>query len=134
MIKRTIFITNPVSLSLKNKQLVVSNKETAVTSTIPIEDIGFVIIENNQVYITIPTINELSANNAAVIFCDSHHMPASMNVSFDANSIQSQVFVSQINAGIPLKKKCWKTVVEKKITNQIKVLEKIFIILAQVNY
>lgn len=80
MIKRTLFFANTVSLTLKNKQLIIVNKETQAETSVPIEDIGFVVIENNQIYIFIPVINELAAHNAAVIFCNDKHLPFTMNL------------------------------------------------------
>jgi CRISPR-associated protein Cas1 len=124
MIKRTLFFSNAVCLSLKNKQLVIQNKETHEETSVPIEDIGFVIIENNQVYISIPLINELAANNAAVVFCNEKHLPFSMNLPLDCNTIQNQLFTAQIETSLPVKKKCWKEIIEQKIKNQAKVLEK----------
>lgn len=124
MIKRTLVFSNAVCLTLKNKQLVIQNKETREESSVPIEDIGFVIIENNQVYISIPVINALAENNAAVVFCNEKHLPFSMNLPLDCNTIQNQLFTAQIEASIPAKKKCWKQITEQKIKNQAKVLEK----------
>ena len=124
MIKRTLFFSNAVCLTLKNKQLVIQNKETREETSIPIEDIGFVVIENNQVYISIPVINALAENNAAVIFCNEKHLPFTMNLPLDCNTIQNQLFNAQIESSLPTKKKCWKQVIEQKIRNQAKVLEK----------
>lgn len=124
MIKRTLFFSNAVCLTLKNKQLVIQNKETREESSVPIEDIGFVIIENNQVYISIPVINALAENNAAVVFCNEKHLPFSMNMPLDCNTIQNQLFTTQIESSLPIKKKCWKQIIEQKIKNQAKLLEK----------
>lgn len=124
MIKRTLFFSNAVCLTLKNKQLSIQNKETLEESSVPIEDIGFVIIENNQVYISVPVINALAENNAAVVFCNEKHLPFSMNLPLDCNTIQNQLFSIQIEATVPIKKNCWKQVIEQKIKNQAKVLEK----------
>lgn len=124
MIKRTLFFSNAVCLTLKNKQLVIQNKETREESSVPIEDFGFVIIENNQVYISIPVINALAENNAAVVFCNEKHLPFSMNLPLDCNTIQNQLFTAQIEASLPAKKKCWKQIIEQKIKNQAKLLEK----------
>lgn len=92
MIKRTLFFSNAVCLTLKYKQLVIFNKDTQEETSVPIEDIGFVVIENNLVYVSIPVINELAANNAAVIFCNDKHLPFTMNLPLDCNTIQNQVF------------------------------------------
>ena len=118
MIKRTLFFSNTVCLSLKNKQLVVKYPQTEDESTVPVEDIGFVVIDNSQIMITVPLINALTENNAAVVFCNDKHLPFSMNLPLDTNTIQSQLFSNQIKAKLPVKKKCWKQVVESKIANQ----------------
>lgn len=124
MIKRTLFFSNAVCLSLKNKQLIIQNKETMEESSVPIEDIGFIIIENNQISISIPVINELAKNNAAVVFCNEKHLPFSMNLPLECNSIQNRLFAAQIEANLPVKKRCWQQIIEQKIKNQAKVLDK----------
>ena len=124
MIKRTLFFSHAVCLSVRHKQLVIFSKETQEETLVPIEDIGFVIVENERVSLTIPLINELTENNCALIFCNEKHMPFSMTMPLDCNEIQSQLFSAQINAKLPTKKKCWKQVVEYKIKNQGLLLKK----------
>lgn len=51
MLKRTLLFTCPVHLSLKNEQLVVNFKDIPDDKrTIPIEDIGYVIIDNPMIW------------------------------------------------------------------------------------
>lgn len=68
MLKQTLFFSNPAKLSLKDKQLVISIKDSDDVITRPIEDIGYVVIENQQILLTIPLVNELVSNNVCVIF------------------------------------------------------------------
>ena len=124
MVKRTLFFSHAVCLSVKHKQLAIFNKETQEETLVPIEDIGFVIVENALVSLTIPLINELTDNNCALIFCNEKHLPFSMTMPLDCNETQSQLFSAQINAKLPVKKKCWKQIVEYKIKNQGLVLKK----------
>ena len=124
MIKRTLFFSHAVCLSARHKQLVIFSKETQEETLVPIEDIGFVIVENALVSLTIPLINELTDNNCALIFCNEKHLPFSMTMPLDCNETQSQLFSAQINAKLPVKKKCWKQIVEFKIKNQGLVLKK----------
>ena len=124
MIKRTLFFSHAVCLSVRHKQLVIFSKETQEETLVPIEDIGFVIVENALVSLTIPLINELTDNNCALIFCNEKHLPFSMTMPLDCNEIQAQLFSAQINAKLPVKKNCWKQIVEYKIKNQGLVLKK----------
>ncbi len=104
MIKRTIFISNPVRLFLKHDQMKVQVKETGREASVPIEDIGFVVIESMQVSFSMPLMAALNENNVAVIFCNDKHMPVSMLLNLDSHSIQNELFANQINASEPLKK------------------------------
>lgn len=78
MIKQTLMFTSPVALSLKYGQLVVKSIEDDKTLTRPVEDIGFVIIDNPMISLTIPLLNELAENNVAVIICDKKQIPQAM--------------------------------------------------------
>lgn len=125
MIKQTLMFTTPVSLSLKNQQLVVSIKESSEVITRPIEDIGFVIIENPMVRMSVPLLNAFADNNVGVVFCDDKQMPKSMLMNLDANTTQQEAYRFQIGASQPTKKQIWKQIVEAKIKNQAALLNKL---------
>lgn len=125
MLKRTLFFSNPYYLSVKNKQLIITEKETGEIKQTPIEDLGFVILENPQITITIKLAQELAENNVAVVFCDSTHLPASMLLNLNVHHLQNEMFSAQIKASEPLKKRLWKQTVIAKIKNQENVLKKL---------
>lgn len=124
MLKRAIYITNQVSLSVKNNQLVVLPKDSTC-ATIPIEDIGYVIIEHQQTMITIPAMNALSDNNVAVVFCGKNMMPQSMLLNLETCVIQGERYRNQIEATIPTKKQLWQQIIIAKIKNQSRLLSKL---------
>jgi len=121
MIKRTLFFGNKASLTTKFEQLVIKTENRELT--VPIEDLGFVVLEHHEIYISIPTLTKLSANNVAVIFCDAKHMPTSMLLNLDNHYIQQELFKNQINASVPLKKQLWQQTVKTKIRHQAKHLQ-----------
>ncbi|MCH5175921.1 MAG: type II CRISPR-associated endonuclease Cas1 [Prevotellaceae bacterium] len=125
MIKQTLMFTSPVSLSLKDKQLIITYKDRSDIVTRPIEDIGFVVIENPMVSITVPLLNELSDNNVSVIFCDKKQMPKSMLMNLDGNSTLQESYRYQFDVGGSQKKRLWKQLVESKIKNQAALLDKV---------
>ncbi|MDK2978644.1 MAG: CRISP-associated protein Cas1 [Bacteroidales bacterium] len=125
MIKRTLYFTKPSRLSVKNKQLVVELKEEQQTKTVPVEDIGFMLIENMQISLTMPLIEELMNHNVAVIFCNSKHHPQSMLLNMEGHHQQTEVYRQQVAASEPLKKNLWKQTVIAKIENQANVLKKL---------
>lgn len=123
MLKRTLVFMHPATLSMKNCQLVISRREEqGGTVTVPIEDIGFLIIDNPMVTLTIPLLTALSEHNVAVVFCNNKGMPVSMLQNLDTNSTQGMTLRVQLAAGEPLKKRLWKQIVEAKIRNQAALL------------
>lgn len=126
MLKRAIYITSAVTLSVKNNQLVISPKDVLCTSnSIPIEDIGYIIIEHQQTTITIPAMNSLSDNNVAVVFCGQNMMPRSMLMNLETCATQGERYRNQIEATVPIKKQLWQQIVTAKIKNQSKLLNKL---------
>lgn len=125
MIKQTLMFTTPVSLSVRNNQLVISMSEPTQTMTRPIEDIGFIVVENQMVRMTVPLLNALADNNVSVIFCDGRQMPKTMLMTLDGNTTQQESYRYQIEASEPTKKRVWKQLVEQKIRNQAALLNKV---------
>lgn len=133
MIKKTLYFGNPIYLSLRNAQLVLrkpdadkleeSFKQDA-ERTIPVEDIGVVVLDNRRITITTGAMEALLANNCAIITCDSTDLPAGLMLPLCGNTTQSERFRTQIDASLPLKKQLWQQTVRQKILNQAVVLSK----------
>lgn len=125
MIKKTIYISKPLSVHLKNCQMEIADKELGEMRTVSIEDIGIVVVENQRASFTIPVLNALAENNSTVILCNEKMMPASILLPFEGNSIQSEIYKLQQKASEPLKKQLWRQIISAKIRNQSMVLSSI---------
>lgn len=129
MIKKTIAFSSKVQLSYKLQQLVIKreNPVTGIAETVtrPIEDIGIIVIESEQVTLSSYLISRLLENNVGIIFCDAKHMPANMILPLQANTLQSEKSIAQIQASAPLKKQLWQQTISAKILNQGAVLNKV---------
>jgi CRISPR-associated protein Cas1 len=123
MLKKSILLENKASLTTKNLQLVI--KTEIRESSIPIEDIGYIVIDHPEIYLSIPALNLLLDNNTAIIICNTNHLPNGMFLNLNSHHIQQEIFKNQINASAPLKKQLWQQTVVEKITNQGILLEKI---------
>lgn len=73
MLKKSILLENKASLTTKNLQLVV--KTDTKESTISIEDIGYIVIDNPEIYLSVPALNLLIENNTDVVICNTNHLP-----------------------------------------------------------
>jgi CRISPR-associated protein Cas1 len=119
MIKRTLFFSNPAYLSTKNEQLVVNLLDgDKGAKHLPIEDIGYVVLEHPQITLTNSLIMKLVQNKTAVITCDKQHLPCSILQPLVGHSQQAERIRHQLEASIPLKKQLWQQIIKTKITNQ----------------
>lgn len=123
MIKRTLFFENPGYFHIKNRQLI-CNMKSGAQNSVPLEDIGFIVFDNQQITFSYSVIEELIERNVAIIFCDKHHLPSGVLLNYNGNSSQTEILSCQVSATQPLKKRLWKQTVESKIKNQISLLKK----------
>ncbi|MDD4690606.1 MAG: type II CRISPR-associated endonuclease Cas1, partial [Eubacteriales bacterium] len=134
MIKKTLYFGNPAYLSLRNEQLVLRLPEVEKNDslsdsfkkeserTIPIEDIGVIILDHKQLTITHGLLEKLIENNTAVITCDSNRLPVGLMLPLTGNTTQSERFRNQIDTSLPLKKQLCQQTVKAKVENQAFVL------------
>lgn len=129
MIKRTLCFSHPAYLSLRNGQLVVKlephDDEPEKQATIPIEDIGVVVLDHRQITLTHGALSALVDNNAAVVTCNDAHMPVGLLLPLEGHTVQSERFQEQISASLPLRKQLWQQTVQHKILNQASLLSKL---------
>ena len=126
MIKRTLYFGQATYLSLRDGQLLVRLPAEERSRSIPIEDIGVLILDHQQISITHGLMNALEAHKCALITCSASHMPSGLFLPLDAHSLQSERFQTQIEATLPLKKQLWQQTVRMKIQNQARVLEEVY--------
>ena len=134
MIKKTLYFGNPAYLSLRGGQLVIKLPEVEknadmpaflrqkATRTIPIEDIGVVVLDNRQITLTQGLMAALLDAKVALITCDEQRMPVGLMLPLRGNSVQNERFRQQIEASQPLRKQLWQQTVKAKIANQAHVL------------
>lgn len=145
MIKRTLYFGNPAYLSMKLRQLVIrmpepfaakaadtgesggeetsSGKCACPVKTIPIEDIGIIILDNKQITLTQGLMEMLIDNNCAIVTCGSNHLPIGLMLPLYCHTTQNERFRQQIDSSLPLRKQLWQQTIQAKIHNQAAVLE-----------
>ena len=117
MIARTLCFSSIGKLSLKYEQLVWTPAEGEIR-TIPVEDIGFIILESERIDITTATLQLLCENNVAVVVCDKAHIPAAQLLPYSANTVSSETTEAQLAATDAVQGRLWKFIVQLKIRNQ----------------
>lgn len=102
----------------------VVQREEGELVTVPIEDLGMLLVSEPRVTLSHCLLIALLKNNVAVIFCDEKHMPSGVALPFSGASAQSQTMDIQIAATEPVKKRVWQRLIQAKIKGQARVLAK----------
>ncbi|BDR69747.1 CRISPR-associated endonuclease Cas1 [Clostridium tetani] len=117
---RSIIISNPAILNLKNNNLIIGNEEEF---QIPIEDISVLVIEGVSVRLTNKLLSKLAENNVATIICDEKHLPSSIVLPLNVHYKSYRVLKQQFNQSAAFSKRIWQSIIKQKLFNQGKCLE-----------
>lgn len=123
MVKRTLYFGNPTYLKTKTEQLIIEKQEDGELITVPIEDIGLIILDHSQITITSGVIAKMLEKNVAIITCDATHHPTGLMLNLDGHTLQSRQFAAQLDATLPMKKQMWQQTITAKIYNQATLLK-----------
>ncbi|MEE4208824.1 MAG: type II CRISPR-associated endonuclease Cas1 [Parvularcula sp.] len=122
MIRKTVeFSTAGTRLSVAHRQLVVDRPDHPRV-TLPIEDLGVVIVDDGRASYTQAVFVELLDAGATVIVTGRNHVPIGMMLPLDANHVQTARHHAQVGASEPALKRIWQALVRSKITQQARVL------------
>lgn len=94
------------------------------SKSIPIEDIGVVVLDHQRITITQGAMNALIENRAALVTCDKKRMPIGLILPLEGNTIQCERIRQQLESSLPLRKQLWQQTVKAKIENQAAILAK----------
>jgi CRISPR-associated protein Cas1 len=120
MIKRTIDISEgPNFLSVENDQLVIARNRERVAS-VPCEDIGVLLIDNQATTYTHSALTRLLDRGAVIVFCGEKHLPTGILLPMENNELLTERLRIQIGASAPVRKRIWKQIVSYKIRAQAK--------------
>ena len=112
---RNVYIENPARLSIRNRQLVISQDQEY---TIPVSDIQSVVIDNLQTSLTAPTLSFLAENQVALFTCNQQHMPCAVLMPLGNHSRKLQALGIQLGVTKRFKNRMWQKIIKQKILNQ----------------
>jgi CRISPR-associated protein Cas1 len=111
-----------LSVNLDNLVLECEGKTLA---TMPISEIGALVISNPRIIMTQAVISRLAAQGGIVVICDERFQPSAMMLPLDSHFTQSERFRKQALATKPLQKRVWQQIVTAKIKAQANILTEI---------
>lgn len=123
MLKRTVeFGSLGTRLSVRDRQLVVERPDLP-RAILPIEDLGMVIVDDSRATYTQSVFSYLLEAGATVLVTGRDHLPIGMMLPIVGHHAQTERHIAQAAAPMPLRKRCWQSLVRSKIVMQATVLE-----------
>ncbi|HEV2471406.1 MAG TPA: type II CRISPR-associated endonuclease Cas1 [Chthonomonadales bacterium] len=124
MTARIVEIGSPAALVYRDGHLRIERAGGSV-ALVPIEDLGVLVLDQPQVTLTAPLLTACAEANVAVVVCDARHTPTALLSPFEGNTLHLKVLRGQVEAGAPVKKRLWQTIVRAKICAQAGALKRI---------
>ncbi len=117
MIARVVDVSHPSHIRLEKRHLLVE-QGGVVAGRVPIEDLGFLLLDGHQITLSQEVLAACADNNVAVLITDGRHLPASMLLPFSGNALSGKIMRQQVEASMPVKKQCWQQTVAAKLKAQ----------------
>ncbi len=120
---RSVVISKPAKLTLKNRSLVVEQEQG--TASVPLEDIAAIVIDQPQVTLTAALLVACAERQVAVITVDDSHTPNGIFLAHTPHSRALKIMRGQLAMSEPHKKRLWQLIVKQKMTNQAQLLSQL---------
>lgn len=123
MLRKTVEFSTPgTRLSVSHRQLVIERPDQP-KATLPIEDLGVIIVDDVRASYTQAVFMELLEAGATVVITGHDHLPAGIMLPLDAHHVQTERHRAQVEASEPVKKRAWQALIRGKISQQAAMLE-----------
>ena len=120
---RTVVISNPCRLSLKNRSLFVE-PYSGESALLPLSDISALILESREAVLTAALLSAIADEGIALFSCDASHIPNGVFVPFASHSRHTKAAKIQKDWSEPFKKRAWQKIIKSKIMNQAFILSR----------
>ena len=117
---RQVIIKKSEKLHLQDNNLIITKdaKETKV----PLEDINFILIEDNTTTVTTKLLSEIGKYGICFIVCDDKYEPSSIMYPYNYHFKQLENIEFQLQLTDDAKKEIWKEIIKAKLKNEVSVL------------
>ena len=119
---RTLTIDSAAEVHVRSGQLTVQRECDEKPLQIDLDDLACIVLANLDITLSTGALNMISQNGITILGCGRNFMPTSIMLPFARNSRYSEIVDAQLGMSLPLQKRLWKSIVERKVENQAEVL------------
>ncbi len=123
MVTQVVEIAEDGNHLSKYRGFMVVKRDRAEIGRIPLDDMTTLILSAHQITLSKTLIMELAERTTPIITCGKNYHPLALSLPYDSHFDQTAILWAQIDCGLPLAKRIWKSVVQEKILNQKNTLE-----------
>jgi CRISPR-associated protein Cas1 len=117
MLARIVEISSAAYVHVRQGQVLVE-RDDAETARVPLDDLGILILDHPAIRLSQALLAACSANSVVIVASDSKHLPTSLTVPTNANTLHGRYVSLQAAMSLPTRKRIWQTVVRAKIQAQ----------------
>ncbi len=117
---RQVIIKKSEKLHLHDNNLIVQRGEQELK--VPLEDINFILIEDNTTVVTTKLLAEIGKYGICFIVCNDKYEPSSIMYPYNYHFKQLENIEYQLQLTEDLKKEIWKEIIKSKLKNEVAVL------------
>lgn len=117
---RQVIIKRSEKLHLQDNNLIIT--KDAKESKVPLEDINFILIEDNTTTVTTKLLSEIGKYGICFIVCDDKYEPSSIMYPYNYHFKQLENIEFQLQLTDDAKKEIWKEIIKAKLKNEVAVL------------
>ena len=110
---RTLEITNPTEIHIKNNQLELTQENRQIY--IPIEDLSMITTIGSNIRLSTMDLSILANNHVSLTTIDNKYSPTALVLPFEGNFRQSQLIHQQVQFSKEEYNKLWFQIIKQKI-------------------
>jgi CRISPR-associated protein Cas1 len=116
---RGVHLSKAAHLRVEHRNLVIEFRdETKTVARLPLEDIAYLILDSLEVTLSGALLAAMSENEVMVLGVNDKHLPTWTSFPWGLHYRQGEVTKLQLECSLPLKKRLWQHIVQKKIHAQ----------------
>lgn len=121
---RTVEISSPARLSLRQRQLAIAREDGSMPA-VPLEDLALLLVDNPQVTYTHALLTALAEAKVATVVCGADHMPVGLLLPYAGHVLAGERLRAQLACPRPLAKRLWQDIIACKLRRQGDLLRRV---------
>lgn len=116
---RTVVVQGTSRITIASGQLIITDLELETSRSIPLGDIGRLLLMQTNGLISIEALRQLSLNDVGVILCSKRYMPMAELSAYNMHDNAAGAVIDQASWTPERKQFVWRSIIKNKIRNQI---------------